>query len=222
MSFFQSVIVPCRNVVRFIGECLESVLNQNFENIQSEISIFDDSSEDETLNIAKSYEEKFTKRGIKFLLDKQSSGRANGVGYAKNAAVRSSSGRFLCFLDADDVMHSDRIRIQHDAALKFDDMTLIGSKFTRTPTDSTIRYTKWANNLTNSQLKTQIFTANGPTIIAPTWFCSRKLYDIVGGFAEKPSKGFPEDLDFFYKALRIGVFQDCLSCFALTFISVLH
>lgn len=50
----------------------------------------------------------------------------------------------------------------------------------------------------------QIFTSHGPTLVAPTWFFSRKLYDLVGGFCERYGSGFPEDLEFFYNALRIG------------------
>ena len=53
--------------------------------------------------------------------------------------------------------------------------------------------------------KLQIYTSHGPTLIAPTWFMSRKLYDAVGGFDESRAFGYPEDLKFFYDALKLGV-----------------
>jgi len=61
---------------------------------------------------------------------------------------------------------------------------LIGACFTRHPPGSTERYTRWCNTLTPSQLYTQAFTAFGPTIILPTWFCSREVYDKAGPFCE--------------------------------------
>lgn len=51
-----------------------------------------------------------------------------GCGFAKNQAVKSSSGDYLCFLDADDVMDPKRIELQLDAAFESTEETLIGSK----------------------------------------------------------------------------------------------
>lgn len=58
-------------------------------------------------------------------------------------------------------------------------------------------------------------------MIAPTWCMSKKLYDKVGGFHETEPVGFPEDLCFFYDALKIGAdfikvldFQHIRSLFA--------
>lgn len=80
---------------------------------------------------------------------------------------------------------------------------IIGSKFTRTPSDSTLRFQSWANNLPHDKLELQIYTSNGPSIIMPTWFCQRKVFDKVGGFDEG-GKGVPEDLLFFYQHLDLG------------------
>jgi hypothetical protein len=114
----------------------------------------------------------------------------------------------LCFQDADDIMYTDRISCQLKKALEIEKqgkLPFIGSSFERLPLDSTSRYTRWANNLTQEELITQIYTAFGPTLIAPTWFISRKIYNNVGGFNETMDKGFPEDLDFYYKALCLPI-----------------
>ncbi|XP_028273565.1 queuosine-tRNA galactosyltransferase isoform X2 [Parambassis ranga] len=47
------------------------------------------------------------------------------------------------------------------------------------------------------------YTSHGPTVVMPTWFCSRKWYLKVGPFDEG-GKGVPEDLLFFYRSLRQG------------------
>ena len=110
----------------------------------------------------------------------------------------------------------------------------MGSGFRRIPSDSTTRYTAWANRLTSQQLLTQVpstatasfficwnyffsytiivlfieiltqvYTSHGPTVIMPTWFCDRRLYDNIGGFTEA-GRFEPEDLIFFYQHLRAG------------------
>ncbi|KJH52388.1 hypothetical protein DICVIV_01365 [Dictyocaulus viviparus] len=131
-----------------------------------------------------------------------------GVGYAKNRAVEMSSGQFICFCDADDVSAPTRLQEQYLEAIKSaiksrhrDFRIFPGSMFQRDPENSTKRYTNWANRLTNDELTVQIYTSHGPTLIAPTWFVSRELFNSLDGFKENAGAGFPEDLDFFYRAL---------------------
>ncbi|CAJ0589269.1 unnamed protein product [Cylicocyclus nassatus] len=115
-----------------------------------------------------------------------------------------SSGRFISFCDADDVSEPSRLQEQYNLAIsQRSDLVFIGSNFTRIPEGSTERYTKWTHDLTNEELKLQVYTSHGPTLIAPTWFISRKLFSAVGGFKDDVRFGFPEDLDFFYRALDI-------------------
>uniref|UniRef100_A0A2R9B841 UDP-GlcNAc:betaGal beta-1,3-N-acetylglucosaminyltransferase like 1 n=1 Tax=Pan paniscus TaxID=9597 RepID=A0A2R9B841_PANPA len=80
---------------------------------------------------------------------------------------------------------------------------IIGCRVRRDPPNSTERYTRWINQLTPEQLLTQVFTSNGPTVIMPTWFCSRAWFSHVGPFNEG-GQGVPEDLLFFYEHLRKG------------------
>lgn len=69
--------------------------------------------------------------------------------------------------------------------------------------ESTIRFTKWANTLPQENLAIQIYTSHGPTLIMPTWFMHRSIYQNVQGFSEQGA-GTPEDLIFFYKHLDFG------------------
>ncbi|ESN99606.1 hypothetical protein HELRODRAFT_84103 [Helobdella robusta] len=198
-----SVIIPVHNSEEWLDECLKSVLDQDF-NGKIQVSIYDDCSIDKSWSKLKLWEREFLHNGLDVVLEKSIYNAALGVGYARNRAVKNSSGRFLCFLDSDDVMTADRIRVQHGRALQNLD-AIIGSRFVRWPKDSTLRFTKWANNLedSNQQLYTQAFTSHGPTLIMPTWFISRKTFDKVGGFDES-GKGTPEDLIFFYQHLKLA------------------
>ena len=54
-----SIILPARNEEKFIGKCLDSLIDQDYENY--EIVVIDDSSDDSTSKIIKQYAEKYSK-----------------------------------------------------------------------------------------------------------------------------------------------------------------
>ncbi|XP_067128433.1 queuosine-tRNA galactosyltransferase-like isoform X1 [Centruroides vittatus] len=195
-----SIILPVHNAEKWFDECLASVANQKF-NGKLELSVYFDASMDNSQDILKSWLDKLQKENIKVVISEGKSSISKGVGYAKNRAVEQSNGEYLCFLDADDVMHPSRIQKQYESASKNKD-AIIGSKFNRFPVGSTKRFTDWANNLNNKQLYTQIYTSHGPTLIMPTWFCSREVFKKVGGFSEA-GMGTPEDLLFYFAHLKL-------------------
>ncbi|XP_062936882.1 UDP-GlcNAc:betaGal beta-1,3-N-acetylglucosaminyltransferase-like protein 1 isoform X3 [Cynocephalus volans] len=163
-----SVILPVHNAEPWLDECLRSVLQQDFEGTM-ELSVFNDASEDESGTIIEKWKGKLEDSGIRVIIGGHDS-PPRGVGYSKNQAIAQSSGSFLCFLDSDDAMMPQRVRLQHEAAI---------------------------------QHPASVFTSNGPTVIMPTWFCSRAWFSHVGPFDEG-GQGVPEDLLFFYEHLRKG------------------
>jgi len=84
-----SVIIPCYNQGRFLGEAIESVLNQTYRNC--EIIVVDDGSMDDTARVAARYPS--------VNLVRQSN---RGFSAARNAGLEQSLGDLLVFLDADD------------------------------------------------------------------------------------------------------------------------
>lgn len=165
-----------------------------------EIVVHNDGSSDKTEELLEIWCKYFVNRDVPFVVSK--SIISSGVGAAKNAAVKNSSGEFLCFQDIDDTMLPNRILLQYEAT-KWNYNLLTGSKISRRPLNSTPRLVRWANNLTNSQLNLQIYTSNGPTLLMPTWFCHRSVYNKVGGFVET-GHGTPEDLIFFNAHIDAG------------------
>lgn len=195
-----SIIIPVYNGDKWIDDCLRSVETQNF-NGKLEVSIFNDGSTDGTISKLEEWRETLREKSISVTLGGHTS-NPRGVGYAKNQAVEQSSGVYLCFQDIDDVMLPDRVSKQYQAA-RSEQNSIIGSKFHREPEGSTERFTKWANTLSQDQLYSQIYTSHGPTLIMPTWFCHRSVYNKAGGFSEG-GKGVPEDLIFFLRHLELG------------------
>ncbi|XP_065558280.1 queuosine-tRNA galactosyltransferase-like isoform X4 [Artemia franciscana] len=198
-----SVIVPVRNSIEWIDDCLESILNQTaIGTISLEVCVYDDVSTDGSYLKLESWKKTFETEGIPMKLSRNTELEPGGVGYAKNRCIEQSSGEYLCFLDSDDVMKPERIEKQLKAASQYKD-AIIGCQFSRHPYNSTLRYTRWANSLPPEKLEVQVLTSHGPTVIMPTWFCHRSVYDRVGGFTEV-RKSHPEDLVFFYKHLDLG------------------
>jgi glycosyltransferase involved in cell wall biosynthesis len=201
VKFDVSVVVTVHNGAEWLGEALHSILSQSFLG-KMELSLFDDASTDDSTKVLDELRAKFAERDIKIVTGSTVQAQPKGVGYGSNRAIRQSSGEFICVLDADDVMRSDRITEQYTVARAHPE-AIVGSCFSREPKKSTERYTRWCNSLTPSQLYTQAFTAFGPTVIKPTWFFARGVFDRAGPFCED-GKGVPEDLLFFYKHLSVG------------------
>jgi len=89
-----SVIIPVYNVEKYINECLSSVVNQSYKNI--EILLVDDGGQDSSMQIARDFS-KIDNR-IKLL----SYGRNMGVSFARNYGLLNSNGEYVYFMDSDD------------------------------------------------------------------------------------------------------------------------
>jgi glycosyltransferase involved in cell wall biosynthesis len=90
-----SIITPTFNSEKFIAEVIESIQNQSYTNW--EMIIVDDCSFDKTVSIITNFAQ-FDSRIKLFQLEKNS-----GTGVARNKALSETKGRFISFLDSDDL-----------------------------------------------------------------------------------------------------------------------
>lgn len=88
-----SVIVPCFNVEEYLEECLDSIVNQTFKDI--EIICVNDGSTDNTLEILNSYAE----RDNRFKIISQTN---QGLSMARNIGLDNVTGEYVAFIDSDD------------------------------------------------------------------------------------------------------------------------
>ena len=116
---------------------------------------------------------------------------AEGCGVAKNKACAIARGMYFAFQDIDDEMMPSRLKEQFESALELGPEYIIGSKILREPEDSTVRYTRWLNNLPLNLLEKRLLTSHGPSIAMPTWFLHRDVFERIGGFSNK-GRGYPE------------------------------
>lgn len=97
-----SVIIPVHNSEKYIQECINSVINQTYKNL--EIIIIDDKSTDNSVNIIKNIKDK----RIKLIELSVNSGAA----IARNKGIEASTGDYICFLDSDDYWKLKKIEKQ--------------------------------------------------------------------------------------------------------------
>lgn len=93
-----SVIIPCYNAQEYIAQAIKSVLMQTYKNI--EIIIVNDGSVDKSEKIIKSFQD----RRIKYIKQKNS-----GVAITRNTGIKNATGKYIAFLDADDLYEKDKI-----------------------------------------------------------------------------------------------------------------
>lgn len=94
-----SVIIPAYNTEAYIAQSIESALGQTIENI--EVIVVDDASTDNTLEVAKSFNDK----RLKVLVNEKNLGAAE----ARNRALRVAKGKWVAVLDSDDWYASERL-----------------------------------------------------------------------------------------------------------------
>ena len=108
---FFSVIVNCRNSEKYLRDCLETIRDQTFSDF--EVVIWDNMSTDDTAKIVK----EFKQVDHRFLL--YSGHHSLNLGEARNCAVKKSSGRYLAFLDSDDLWDRSFLQQHYSALNKF-------------------------------------------------------------------------------------------------------
>ena len=101
-----SIIIPVYNVEKYLRQCLDSVINQTFKDI--EIIIVNDCSPDNSLQIIKEYQQKDER--IVLLDLKQNIGLA----FARNAGMKIAKGKYITFIDSDDWVIEDYIEILYN------------------------------------------------------------------------------------------------------------
>lgn len=98
-----SIVMPAYNARKTISESIESVLMQSYTNF--ELIIVDDYSSDDTARIIEGY---LIDPRVKFLM----SDKNGGVASARNKAIVLAKGKYLAFLDSDDVWMESKLEVQ--------------------------------------------------------------------------------------------------------------
>ena len=106
-----SVVIPLYNAAEYVGECLESLLIQTFQDF--EVIVVDDCSTDNSVEVVESYLPKFDGR-LKLTKTEKNSG---GGGYVpRNIGFKLAQGSYVYFVDADDFLLGSALEILYTTA----------------------------------------------------------------------------------------------------------
>ncbi|MBQ9920107.1 MAG: glycosyltransferase family 2 protein, partial [Clostridia bacterium] len=97
-----SIIVPVYNVAEYLEDCLNSLVNQSYENI--EIISINDGSKDNSLEILKTFAEKDLRIKV---FDNEN----HGVSYTRNFGIKNCTGDYIAFVDSDDIVAKNYIEV---------------------------------------------------------------------------------------------------------------
>lgn len=98
-----SIIIPVYNVEKYIGRCMDTVMHQTFDDY--EVIVVDDETPDNSMDIVRKYAEEFPG---KIHMIRQKNTRQGG---ARNRGVTMAQGEYILFVDSDDYVHTDMLRI---------------------------------------------------------------------------------------------------------------
>ena len=196
-----SVLVPSFNSQAFLAATLESALNQAYREI--EIIVVDDGSTDDSLAVARGFES----RGVRVI------GQDNrGQSGALNIAFDASCGDYLQYLDADDILHPEKIGTQVARLQSADPLAIASGAWTRFRSNLAeavfMPEPVW-RDLSGVDWLVESWRGGGTMHVA-AWLIPRRVAAAAGPWIESRRWAPNIDADFFTRALLAS--SACLFC----------
>lgn len=186
-----SVIIPLYNSEHYITHAIESVLQQTYKNI--ELIIIDDGSTDNSLSVARSYE----RENVRVYHQTN-----QGAQVARNYGFSVSKGKYIQYLDSDDYLTPDKIKMQVKQLEQSDSMTIATSSvYVKNGCDCVL----WSmpeiyRNFNNGfDLLVDLWRYFIPSLTLGTYLTPRNLIERSGGWDVTLLKN--QDGDFFSRVL---------------------
>lgn len=167
-----SVVIPCFNSEKWIKETLESVFNQSYRSI--EVIVVDDGSTDKTKEIVCSFGET-----IKYIAQSN-----QGPSIARNVGIREANGKYIAFLDSDDLWESDKLYKQVQYLEENQNTALVFSNVTVVNQNGEYLYTHFNKVPENKKDLIKAFFLGKIGMNTPTILARKSAVNNVGGFEE--------------------------------------
>lgn len=163
-----SVIIPTYNSARYLTQAVDSVLAQTFRSI--EVVVVDDGSTDDTGLVLQRYG-----ATVKYIRQQNT-----GVSGARNTGIKNSTGRYVAFLDADDVWHPEKLERQMAALRMAPDCRASYCAFT--VTDPSLVPLEITRARRNGPLLHELIMSGNVVGTPSTVVCERSLLEETGAF----------------------------------------
>ena len=178
-----TVVTPAYNVARYVGETVDSVLRQTFQDF--EYLVIDDGSEDNSVDVIKAH----VRDDSRFRLVQ---GEHRGLSAARNAGIREAKGQYIAFVDGDDRWHPRFLerQVQLIQSLPPD----VGAVFCRSRLmleNGTVVFPQWQR--AGRYDFDDILVGSNPARNGSSLLIRKSCFDDVGGFDE--DLRYVEDLD---------------------------
>jgi len=187
-----SVVIPNYNYAIYLKQCIESVLSQTYSNL--EIILVDDGSNDNSLEVARQFEDK-----IKIVTQTNL-----GVNAARNNGIKEAVGEFIAICDSDDYWVNNKIEKQMELFFKNPDLVLVYCSYFRT-NERSERIGEIA--AAHSGYLADLFIER-PTQALVAGGCSTALFkkriNQMYVFFDESLRGNGEDWDFFRRISKYG------------------
>ena len=183
-----SIIMGVYNAEDTLGEAIESIINQTYQNW--ELIICDDGSTDGSLTVANSY----TDPRIVVIKNE----RNRGLGYSLNRCLEKANGSYIARMDADDISMSSRLEKEFIFLRNNPQYGVVSSIITTLNTN-------WNHSMGRviSEPKAEDFIKGSPVAHAASMM-RRECIDAAGGYSESKDTLRVEDIDLWIKLLLIG------------------
>ena len=120
---FVSVIIPAYNAEKFIVDALDSIFAQTYRPIQ--IIVIDDGSNDRTAKIVRSYQTSRSSEAIEQIELQYIYQENGGPSKARNSGIKVAKGKYLAFLDSDDMWPQSKLSLQGKMMKRHPEVSLL-------------------------------------------------------------------------------------------------
>ena len=190
-----SVLIPCYNCESYIIDCINSVIEQSYQNI--EILVCDDGSTDDSYN--KVIKLAQTDKRIKVFKNEVNSGKVKTI----NRLILESKGHYISFLDSDDFVTQHKIKLQVNFMLDNPDHSLCGTAFARVNTEGDV-FDEIILPRTDSEIRNEILSGSGMPVCCGSVLAVGEFVRKVGGYRSYFEDCSGEDVDFVARLLDYG------------------
>ncbi|WP_198330390.1 glycosyltransferase family 2 protein [Psychrobacter cibarius] len=189
MTPLVSIIIPVYKVEKYIEKCMQSLLDQTYDNFEA--LVVDDGSPDSSITLAK----ELVGNDSRFIFFEKENG---GQGSARNLGLDHAKGEYIAFLDSDDSYTPDMLQVVTEEFAKEDDMDVLTFGVNYVTTDDKV-INRIFSDVSYFNTAKDVLLVNG----AATRFFWDKVYkrDVLSKYRFSDSVKTFEDVDLIYQVL---------------------
>jgi glycosyltransferase involved in cell wall biosynthesis len=205
-----SIIMPSYNMGHFIGEALQSIGRQSYENWEV-IAVDDCGFDDGSMAIVKGFATRFPDHRVEWIRHEVN----RGVSAARNTAILAARGEWFAFLDPDDVWETNHLSVWHQKVRASSSAAVVVADARRFAAAGQPLVLA-GESFTPAEKVLMPYILAVSNRIPMSGVCARRgLVESVGGFDEAPELQHIEDWDLWIRLAEAGaefVFTDQATC----------